>query len=275
MIELPEALTLADQLNKTIARKRVVKVTAGHTPHKLAWYYGDPDKYSSLLVGKTIDEAVGYGALVEIKAETSAILFGDGVSLRFHDRNNSLPAKHQFLVEFDDFSAISACIQMYGGVGCVGEGTLDNRYYKVAKEKPSPLGDGFSTEYFDRLVSAPEVQKLSAKALLATEQRIPGIGNGVLQDILFKAGVHPKKRILAFSGNDKKAMFDSIKTVLLDMSDRGGRDTETDLFGNPGSFLPATARPAPRRTPEQPPQTRNQKPKTNQKPGVHPKHSDW
>jgi hypothetical protein len=32
-----------------------------------------------------------------------------------------------------------------------------------------------------------EVKKLSLKALLATEQRIPGLGNGVLQDILFKA----------------------------------------------------------------------------------------
>lgn|GEM_PF-2077218 len=30
------------------------------------------------------------------------------------------------------------------------------------------------------------------KAFLATEQRIPGLGNGVLQDILWTARIHPK-----------------------------------------------------------------------------------
>jgi formamidopyrimidine-DNA glycosylase len=40
---------------------------------------------------------------------------------------------------------------------------------------------------------------LSAKAFLATEQRIPGLGNGVLQDILFTAGIHPKRKMAAIS----------------------------------------------------------------------------
>ncbi len=236
MIELPEALTLAAQISRTISGKRIASVTAAHTAHKFTWYYGDPAQYSALLVGKTIDKAVGFGALVEIQAGNSAILFGDGVGLRFHDKNESRATKHQLLVEFEDLSAISASVQMYGGVGCFREGNLDNRYYRVAKEKPSPLSAAFSEEYFSRLICAPDVQKLSAKAFLATEQRIPGIGNGVLQDILFKAGVHPKKKIKTFSDKEKKSLLNSVKAVLLEMSRGGGRDTETDLFGNPGRY---------------------------------------
>jgi formamidopyrimidine-DNA glycosylase len=236
MIELPEALTLAAQINSTIRGKRIANVTAAHSPHKLAWYYGDPKQYSTLLVGKTIDKAMAVGALVEIKAGGAVILFGEGVNLRFHKQNESRPEKHQLLVEFDDLSAISASVQMYGGVGCFREGKLDNRYYKVAREKPSPLSDAFDELYFSGLMSAPEVQKLSAKAFLATEQRIPGIGNGVLQDILFKAGVHPKKKIHSFSDREKKSLFNSVKAVLQEMTRRGGRDTEIDLFGSPGGY---------------------------------------
>jgi formamidopyrimidine-DNA glycosylase len=125
---------------------------------------------------------------------------------------------------------------MYGGVGCFREGELNNRYYTAAREKPSPLGERFNEEYFSRLISSPEVQKLSAKAFLATEQRIPGIGNGVLQDILFEAGVHPKKKLSVCSGREKRGLFASVKSVLREMSRRGGRDTETDLFGRSGGY---------------------------------------
>jgi formamidopyrimidine-DNA glycosylase len=219
-----------------MAGKKITKVTAAHTPHKLTWYYGDKARYSALLVGKKIDGASGFGGLVEIRAGAARMLFGDGVGLRFHGPNEPRPPKHQLLVEFEDGSTLSACVQMYGGVGCFPEGKLDNKYYLIAKEKPSPLGDKFDENYFSKLISEPEVQKLSAKAFLATGQRIPGLGNGVLQDILFKALVHPKKKTGAFSDKEKKALFKSVKTVLLDMTRRGGRDTENDLFGNPGGY---------------------------------------
>jgi len=236
MIELPEAFTLAAQISKTISGKKITNVTAAYTPHKLVWYYGDPDQYASLLVGHSIDKTTAFGALVHIKVADSAILFGDGVRLRFHDKGDTHPEKHQLLVEFEDLTAISASVQMYGGVGCFRDGELDNHYYQAARETPSPLSKKFSEKYFARLISAPDVQKLSAKAFLATEQRIPGIGNGVLQDILFDARVHPKKKINTFSDKEKRSLFKSTKAVLLEMSQQGGRDTEKDLFGNPGGY---------------------------------------
>ena len=76
----------------------------------------------------------------------------------------------------------------------------------------------------------------SLKGLLATEQRIPGLGNGILQDILFNAKMHPKKKVNLLSEEDKEALFDSIKTTISAMVSKGGRDTELDLFGNPGGY---------------------------------------
>jgi formamidopyrimidine-DNA glycosylase len=236
MIELPEALNLAGQINDTIHEKRVDGVIAVQTPHKLAWYYGEPQKYSDLLVGRTIGKANAYGGLVEIKAENANILLGDGAGIRFHSKGEPRPAKHQLLIEFDDNSAISVSIQMYGGIGVFLEGELDNIYYRVAKEKPSPFSPAFDKVYFDRIVSAQEVQKLSLKALLATEQRIPGLGNGILQDILFNAKMHPKKKVNTLADTAKEVLFNSVKTTISAMAAEGGRDTELDLFGRPGGY---------------------------------------
>jgi formamidopyrimidine-DNA glycosylase len=167
MIELPEAINLAKQINDTISGKQIKSVTVAHTPHKLAWYYGDKAKYSGILIGKTIGKANPYGSLVEIKAENANILLGEGAGIRFHSKNEPRPAKHQLLIEFEDGSAISASVQMYGGMGAFLDGELDNKYYLVAKQIPSPLSPSFNTVYFDRIISVPEVQKLSLKALLA------------------------------------------------------------------------------------------------------------
>ena len=73
MIELPEALNIAGQINDAIHRKRIASVIVAQTPHKLAWYYGEPQKYSDLLVDRTIGKANAYGSMVEIKAENADI----------------------------------------------------------------------------------------------------------------------------------------------------------------------------------------------------------
>ena len=98
------------------------------------------------------------------------------------------------------------------------------------------MSDEFDRAYFDRLSTSSEVQKLSAKAFLATEQRIPGLGNGVLQDILYKAKVHPKRRIGTLTDGERKALFHSVKSTLKEMTAQGGRDTTRDLFGRPGGY---------------------------------------
>jgi len=236
MIELPEAVNIASQINKTISGKKIAAVTAAHTPHKLAWYYGEPSKYSGLLVGRIIGKATAYGSMVEIRAENANILFGEGVNVRFHDKGEPRPAKHQLLLEFEDSSALSFSVQMYGGIGAFINGELDNPYYEVAREKTSPLSPAFDEVYFDRIISTPEAQKLSLKALLATEQRIPGLCNGVLQDILFNAKMHPKKKMNTLIDIDKEALFNSIRVTLSAMASQGGRDTESDLFGHAGRY---------------------------------------
>lgn len=236
MIELPEASVLAKQLNETIVKKKITEIISAHSPHKFAWFHGDPQNYHNLLYGQTIAKAYACGGMVEIKTNNATLLFNDGVAIRYHRPGGKRPEKHQLLLEFEDNSALSIGVQMYGGLYCFKGDEFDNTYYRVAKEKPSPLIPQFDENYFKRLLSAPDCSKLSVKAFLATEQRIPGLGNGVLQDILWNAKIHPKRKIRALSDAEKETLFKSIKTTVFNMARLGGRDTEKDLFGKKGSY---------------------------------------
>jgi len=237
VLELPEAANLAKQITETMIGKKIAKVTAGISEHKFAWYHGDPADYDPLLSGKTIDTAVPQGGMIEIHAGDAMLLFCDFVSLKYNRQGEQLPRKHQMLIEFDDDTSLSASVGMYGGLWCFREGEFDSKYYDIAKERPSPLTDEFDTAYFERLISSPEVQKLSAKAFLATEQRIPGLGNGVLQDILYNAKIHPKRKIETLNLDERKTLFNSVKATLKEMVELGGRDTEKNLFGEPGGYI--------------------------------------
>jgi formamidopyrimidine-DNA glycosylase len=236
MIEIPEAESLSRQLTATLSGKRIATADAGLSPHKFAWYHGDPKDYDALLQGKTIDMATARGGMLEINAGDTVLVFSDGIALRFHAREDQRPKKHQLLIEFDDGTAISASVQMYGGLWCFKRGEFHNPYYDAAKSKPSPLSDEFDWKYFDLLIQSAEVQKYSIKAFLATEQRIPGLGNGILQDILYNARIHPKRKVETLTDTERKKLFDSIKLTIEEMRVQGGRDTTRDLFGKPGGY---------------------------------------
>ena len=166
------------------------------------------------------------------------LVFGDGVNLRYIEVGATEKAldKHQLKIDFENGGTLVASVQMYGGIWCFETGTFDNPYYKIAQIKPSPLKDDFDKAYFNKILEDPKNQKLTMKALLATEQRIPGLGNGVLQDILYNAGLHPKRKLNTLSIHEQDALFDAIRDTLAQMVSSGGRDTEKDLFGNAGGY---------------------------------------
>ncbi len=235
MLEIPESYTIAKQLNQTIKGKTISYVEAGQSPHAFAWYYGEPKEYDDLLSGKTIGMSVARSGMVEIEAEDCRIVIGDGAALRYYEDLKKIPKKHQLYVELDDNTVLVCTIQMYGGIWAFREGEFDNMYYFGAKTKASPLSDEFDKEYFVSL-RTEDSGKLSVKAFLATEQRIPGLGNGVLQDILYLSGIHPKRKMANVSDEEYDRLFNTLKDALRKMADQGGRDTEKDLFGNPGGY---------------------------------------
>lgn len=235
MLEIPECRTVAKQLNQTVKNKRILNVHANTSPHRFAFYFGNPDLYDGFLRGKTFGEAGAIGGMIEITVEDYKLVLGDGVNIRYFEQGDKIPPKHQLHIEFEDFSSVVCTVQMYGGMWAFKDGQNDNPYYLAAKEKPSPLTEQFDERYFMKLVEDTK-QTISVKAFLATEQRIPGLGNGVLQDILFSAGINPKSKLNSLEEKEFVRLFHSIKQTIGDMTAAGGRDTEKDLFNVSGGY---------------------------------------
>jgi formamidopyrimidine-DNA glycosylase len=73
--------------------------------------------------------------------------------------------------------------------------------------------------------------------LLTQDQLIPGLGNAIAQDILFKAKLHPKHGLDSLDSDQKKLLFDSIKNTIDEITELGGRYDEYDLFGSTGKYI--------------------------------------
>ena len=236
MIELPEVYVLAEQINKTIEGKTVKKVIANAVPHGFASFTGDPFRYSELLTGKRITKASPDTGTMDIWDCNVEVICGDmllslSTPVKYFEPGEKLPKSHQLLLEFEDDSCMCCTVQLWGAMLCVPySDDLPRRH-----QGPTPLTDAFDEAYFDKLWSK-EKPSLSIKALLTTQKRIPGLGNGVLQDILFQAGIHPKRKLRSIGEEEKAKLYHSIKSTLKEMRDCGGRDTEKDLFNRPGGY---------------------------------------
>ena len=234
MIELPEAAVISEQIAAHLAGKRIARAEANHTPHKFAWYTGDPAEYHERLAGKAIAPAKSLAGMIVFNAGDMELCLGAPV--RLHAAGERLPTKHQLLLVFEDGTAITSAAQMWGAFCCHPQGApaafSDANH---ARSVPSPLSDAFDRAYFDSLWNE-NTPKLSAKAFLATEQRVPGLGNGVLQDILWTARLNPRARMEDLTSSQIDGLFAAVKTVLAAMTAQGGRDTERDLFWQPGGY---------------------------------------
>lgn len=236
MIELPESYVLVKQINQVLIGKVIKNAEANHSPHAFAWYTGNPEEYKDKLLGKTITSADVHGGTVRISAENIVMIIS--TPIRFHREGEKLPQKHQLYIEFNDSTSITCTIQMWGCMFCFDKSDPGGipKNYVINNNNPSPLEDKFNEDYFMSLLAKEKLSSLSAKAFLTTEQRITGLGNGIVQDILWTAKIHPKRKMSTLYEGELKEMYKAVKGIPADMAAKDGRDTEKDLFGNPGGY---------------------------------------
>ena len=236
MLELPESYTISSQIEKNLAGKIISYIEVLHTPHSFAFFHGDIKKYGDLLEGQTIMNATYHGGMIEMDTEDCMVVFADGAYPKYYEDKKKFPKKHQLAIYFDDETAIFVSIQMYGIIFIFPKGKCTEGYYISSSSKINPLRDEFTFEYFRSLYPGNH-KKITAKAFLATEQRIPGLGNGVLQDILWDAGIDPRFDMRKASETDFMSLYTSVRKILKEMCEQGGRDTERDLFGQKGKYV--------------------------------------
>jgi formamidopyrimidine-DNA glycosylase len=238
MIELPEATTIAQQINNNLTGKHIADGSRGNSPHKFAFYNHTPEEYAEIFRGKAIGTASVNGSfiLVPIEPEYTLLLGCGGEHIVYHTSAATLPVKHQLFLHFGDDTYLTVTVQGWGSALLLRQTEVPNHPY-IHMNRPTPLSEDFTPEYFSKLFSALEPgDKGSMKYFLITRPGVLGIGNGCLQDILWHARLHPRRRAVDLTSAEQQALYSAIRETLRQMVEQGGRDGDCDLFDQPGGY---------------------------------------
>ena len=239
MFELPEFVTLTKQINETLQGKTVRVGKLGNSPHKFVWYNMSHEEFDGLIAGKVIGKARSRGKWLFVSIEPGyVLLLGEcGGKLLHHPPGAKVPIKYHMYIEFEDGSFFTATTQMWGAMELYRKGKEQERQY-VAGMKTTPIEPEFTFDYFHSLITEHAAgKKRSVKGLLTQDQIIPGRGNAIAQDILFKSRLHPRHPITDLNKTQERALYDAIITTVEQVIEGGGRYDEYDLYNNRGGYV--------------------------------------
>ena len=239
MIELPEALIIARQMDVELAGKRIVHGDRGNSPHKFAFSNGTSEEYEAIFKGKTVGRSSSHGmsTCTEIGQDHTLVLGCGGERILLHPKDAKLPKKYQLLLQFEDGMSLTVTVSGWGNTLLLPASEA-GQHDHVKQERITPLDDAFTLDYFQQLFADvdPKSSK-STKYFLISEPGVWGMGNGCLQDILFHARLHPRRKVIDIAGDEQRALYDALKRTLNQIIDLGGRSSEVDLYGKKGSYV--------------------------------------
>jgi len=252
MFELPEIIHLAEQLQEAIVGRRVVRVEVATPCPKFLFLSPDMPAFQSALVERCIEDVTPRGRWIFCGLDDGRmLLFGEfGGRLLFHPTGSPVPAKRHWIAEFDDGARLSLAIQMWGFLGVLGQEEIASHPY-AGTLAFAPLDAEFTeAAFFERLQQQAAGENKPVKAFLTHSPNVAGVGNGYLQDILFRSGLSPRRKISSLSRDERHALYAALRQTLANAAKLGGRDTERDLFDRPGRYVPlldgrAVGRPCP------------------------------
>jgi formamidopyrimidine-DNA glycosylase len=235
MIELPEALTIARQMNDELKGKRIKSSNRGNSTHKFAFYNRKPEEYEEIPAGKTVGQVTGHGNWILASLEPGFVLVLGcmGGRILFHQNEDTLPKKYHLMLRFEDDTYLTVTIHMWGFIQLVEESETLNQ-----RRALTPISDEFTYDRFEQLLgNYEEKDRKSIKYFMISGSGISGIGNSYLQDILFRARIHPKRLAADVDDGECRELYDAIRETMKEAIELGGRYDERDLYNNPGRYI--------------------------------------
>jgi len=229
--ELPEITVIANQMNKTLKGKRISKAEVLQ-PKILNVPVA---KLVKTVVGRTVESVTSKGKWLFVKLQPRYFLLinlGMGAELLYLTPKLKEPEKVQFRLTFSDKSRVAVRFWWFGYVHLVAEKDL-SAHKMTSALGLEPTGADFTIGSFSKLLRG---RKTTVKAFVLDQKNVAGIGNVYAQDILFRARLHPNRKVQTLSETEVKALFNAIKTVLNDSIGLGGLAYEVDFYGRKGKF---------------------------------------
>jgi formamidopyrimidine-DNA glycosylase len=231
MPELPEIAVVARQMNKEITGKRIADIEV-RQPKNLNM---PAREFTKTVKGKTVSNVSSRGKWIVIKLNKQYYMHinrGMNADVLFFTSEQKLPQKYQFKLTFADGTGFTIQFQWFGYIHLVSENSL-NKHKMTAQLGISPLDREFTLEGFRNLLAN---KKGRIKSFLINQKNVAGIGNVYIQDILFKAKLHPNRKISTLSEKETKNLYRAILDVLNQSIKLSGLAYEKDFYGREGKL---------------------------------------
>lgn len=231
MFELPELVTIAKQMNDAVKGKRIRTGRLGSSPHKFIWYNRSHDEFERLTIGKQVGGSSARGKWLFVPLEPGYVLcLGEcGGKVVFSPPGSSVPEKYHLYLGFEDMSFLTATTRMWAAMELHEQGKELQREL-IKGMRATPIDAGFRFDYFCSLIDEITAEgKRSAKGFLTQDQIIPGLGNAIAQDILFRARLHPRHPMDDLGEDQKRNLYDAIIATVTEVTEKGG-DTMNTTF---------------------------------------------
>ena len=227
MPELPEIVVIAKQMDE-ILRGKMISDVCIFQPKCLNRAEGDFRKY---LPGKEILQVKPLGKWIEIRCQKSARLLinlGMGGEVLYFENENDISEKAKIIVRFDDGSGFFITLWWFGYFHLILNGEKN-----AMTDKLGPDALEISAQDFKKILSG---RRGNIKSFLLNQRNIRGIGNFYIQEILFRAKIHPLTPINALSEKEIERLHAAIGDVLNRSIALGSSSYELDFLGKKGGY---------------------------------------
>jgi formamidopyrimidine-DNA glycosylase len=227
MPELPEVASRAKEMRKLLVGKTV----SGIDVLQPKCLNVPAARFKKALTGARIEDVAYHGKWIFTKTTQGYLLInmGMGGDMLLVSRKE-LPEKRRVVFSFKDGTALSLNFWWFGYAHYAADGKLD-KHTMSAKLGPNVID-----------VSKPDFREMlrgrkgTVKSFLLDQEKLAGIGNAYIHDILFLAKLHPQRKLDTLSAGEVDGLWQAIRDGLLPSLRKGGSWYEKGLTGKPGGF---------------------------------------
>jgi formamidopyrimidine-DNA glycosylase len=243
-VEAPEAHIISEQMNSELHGKMIKTIMLRNYEKLQRIGFMNRDvSYFDQLKNRTIKSVISRGNVIRMKLDKGMNLLLSpeyGGKILLHASKNIVPSRFHVRIDFDDGTCLTVTLSGMGVIQALGDSELGGSYvYKRDfSAVASPLNEeeftfrGFSEQLAKRNVNIKSV-------LVGKDAVLVGLSNSLFQDVIYRAGIHPKSKASDLSPDEQQALFTAIKLVVKERIRLGGKDQFVDLHGKHGRYVPA------------------------------------
>ena len=239
-VELPEAYILAKQMREAL-RGRVVKSVTLSDYEKLqriGFVNRNVDEFQ-WLVGNAVEDVVSRGntVRVDLDEEVNLLIAPEYGGVVLLSEAGDEPEKSHLRIDFDG-GVLTVRLTSMGLILAVRDRDLDDSYIyrRDFLTGVSPLEDAFTSEWFSETLS--RLNRGLKQVLVGKDAVLVGLSNSAFQDVIFRAGLHPKRKASSLSPAEAEGLFNAVKGLVEERLRLGGKNEFVDLHGRRGGYSP-------------------------------------